>query len=132
MDENKESKTKRQTWYVRKEDGVITAADLKRDPNKYGGAGAHMHAAIMDGVITIPLTAAVPPEIYGSCVSIQVTDVRVARKILRAGKVDIISKGYWVCVNSVLVVYHGTDTEIPRWGKTLADTVIGKPRSKKG
>jgi hypothetical protein len=110
---------KRETWKVCKDQELIYSKDLASDPDEHGGMGMHMAAAIRDKVITIPL--------HEGCshVSIQVTDPYVASKIVSDGKVDVLAAGYWVDITRVKVVYHGTDVEIPRWGKTVMDTVVG-------
>jgi hypothetical protein len=107
----------RETWWVRKDDPVLSPGDLKKDPDKHGGLSLHMAAAIYDGVTTILLQ---DREYKGGghcCVSIQVTSRDVVARILAAGKIEILSNGYWLNIrsNGVKPVFHGTDEAIPVW-----------------
>lgn len=108
----------RETWEVDKEHEIIFPSDLAKNSDKHGGMGLHMAAAIRDNVITIPLRSGC------DCVCIQVTNESAAKRICRDGKVDLLSNGYWTAITSTTPVYHGTDVEIPVWGKTVKDTVL--------
>jgi hypothetical protein len=113
---------KTQTWYVRKEEKIIYPEDLKKNPDEHGGLGIHMMCAINDKVITIPLKDN-DGDGGGGCVSIQVTDKKVAKRIEKEGKVDILSKGYWVDINNTTPVFFGTKEPIPMWGQTVGDSL---------
>ena len=112
----------RETWFVDSKDKSITHDDFQGNPERYGGMGAHMMAAIRDKVITIPLIKGY------THVSIQLDDPVAAQRILREGKIDVLSDGWWSSINSKAVkpVFHATDEEIPRWG-----TVFSKPQDEK-
>lgn len=116
----------RKTWWVRPDEEVLYPETLKSNPDKYGGMGVHMANAIRSGVITIPLQdndPATNPGAWG-CVSIQVTDTDAANRIIKDGKVDIVSdRAYWYSILDTTPVFHGTDEPIPLWGKDVADSL---------
>lgn len=112
----------RKTWYIPPDEEVILPEDLKKDPDKYGGLGFHMICAIQDGVITIPLCDT-PNSSTGSCVSMQTCDPDAAKRIVKEGCVDILSKGYWMCINDTVPVFHGTEDPVPVWGQTAGDSL---------
>ncbi len=109
------AKQKRETWYVHPTDKVIYPDDLRANPNKYGGLSITMVAAAENGIITIPLIDAPPPATAGTCVSIQVKTQKAAERILKEGKIDILSDKWWSRIESVNPVFHGTCTRIPTW-----------------
>lgn len=113
---------KTERFYLRKNDPVIFPADLQADPDKYGGLGIHMLNAIRSGVITIPLTSD-PNGGCGSCVSIQTTDAKAARRVVRDNGIDIESKGYWVSILSTVPCFVGTNEPFPQWRVSVGDSL---------
>ena len=104
-----------ETWYVDKVK-VILPTDLKKNPDKHGGLGLHMRAAINEGVISIPLVDN-PSLGAGSHISLKTTDVNVAERLVNDGMVDIHSDGsYWLQLGDKAKPYfHGTDEVIEVW-----------------
>lgn len=103
----------RETWYVCTDEEVITPEKLKDNPDKYGGLGMRMIAAIESGIVTIPIH----DGHSGHC-ALQLSDKDAINRILAEGKVDVCSSGFWSCITSrnVSVYFHGTIILIPLWG----------------
>ena len=97
-----------ENWMINEDKDILTPEKLKADPDKYGGLGMHMIAAIQDGVVTIPLQ-------NGSCVNIQTADSAAVKRIIADGGVTIISEGYWCDIRTTNVYFLNTEDSIPIW-----------------